>query len=71
MIARLDNLREHSVVFKHLTGLAAAVFDELAAQVVPAVEAAHRGGRSGRPRTGVTTGRSVAAGSWSSTGSAG
>jgi DDE superfamily endonuclease/Helix-turn-helix of DDE superfamily endonuclease len=42
MIARLDNLREHSVVFKHLAGLAAAVFDELAAQVVPAVEAAHR-----------------------------
>src|SRR4029450_11715995 len=42
MIARLDNLRKHSVVFKHLTGLTAAVFDELAAQVVPAVEAAHR-----------------------------
>jgi hypothetical protein len=42
MIARLDNLRKHPVVFKHLTGLTVAVFDELAAQVVPAVEAAHR-----------------------------
>jgi hypothetical protein len=42
MIARLDNLRKYPVVFSHLTGLAVAVFDELAAQVVPAVEAAHR-----------------------------
>jgi hypothetical protein len=42
MIARLDNLRKHPVVFRHLTGLTVAVFDELAAQVVPAVEAAHR-----------------------------
>lgn len=42
MIARLDHLRKHPAVFKHLTGLAVAVFDELAAQVVPAVEAAHR-----------------------------
>lgn len=42
MIARLDNLRKHAVVFQHLTGLAVAVFDELAAQVVPAVEAAHK-----------------------------
>jgi hypothetical protein len=42
MIARLDNLRKHPVVFKHLTGLTVAVFDELATQVVPAVEAAHR-----------------------------
>jgi hypothetical protein len=42
MIARLDNLRKSPVVFKHLTGLTVAVFDELAAQVVPAVEAAHR-----------------------------
>ncbi|HEY1190625.1 MAG TPA: transposase family protein [Gemmata sp.] len=42
MIARLDNLRKHPVVFQHLTGLSVAVFDELAAQVVPAVEAAHR-----------------------------
>ncbi|MBY0460254.1 MAG: hypothetical protein K2V38_23305 [Gemmataceae bacterium] len=29
---------EAPVVFKHLTGLTVAVFDELAAQVVPAVE---------------------------------
>src|SRR3954465_12021015 len=42
MIARLDNLRKHAVVFQHLTGLTVAAFDELAAQVVPAVEAAHR-----------------------------
>src|SRR5947209_7722567 len=42
MIARLDNLRKHPSVFGHLTGLTVAVFDELAAQVVPAVAAAHR-----------------------------
>src|SRR4051812_26882184 len=42
MIARLDNLRKQPVVFQHLTGLSVAVFDELAAHVVPAVEAAHR-----------------------------
>jgi hypothetical protein len=42
MIARLANLRTHPVVFKHLTGLTVAVFDELAAQVAPAVEGAHR-----------------------------
>jgi hypothetical protein len=42
MIARLANLRTHPVVFKHLTGLTVAVFDELAAQLAPAVEAAHR-----------------------------
>src|SRR4051794_10407331 len=42
MIARLAALRKHPIVFQHLTGLAVAVFDELAAQVVPAVEAAHR-----------------------------
>ena len=42
MIARLANLRAHPVVFKHLTGLTVAVFDELAAQVAPAVESAHR-----------------------------
>ncbi len=42
MIARLDNLRKQPVVFGHLTGLTVAVFDELAAEVVPAVEAAHR-----------------------------
>jgi hypothetical protein len=42
MIARLDNLRKQPVVFGHLTGVTVAVFDELATQVVPAVEAAHR-----------------------------
>lgn len=42
MIARLDNLREYPAVFKHLTGLVVAVFDELAAQVVPTIEAAHK-----------------------------
>ena len=42
MIARLDHLRQHPAVFRHLTGLTVAVFDELAAEVVPAVEAAHR-----------------------------
>lgn len=42
MIARLDNLRKHPAVFQHLTGLTVVVFDELAAEVVPVVEAAHR-----------------------------
>jgi hypothetical protein len=42
MIARLDNLRKRPGVFGHLTGLTVAAFDELAAEVVPAVEAAHR-----------------------------
>jgi DDE superfamily endonuclease/Helix-turn-helix of DDE superfamily endonuclease len=42
MIARLDHLRQHPAVFRHLTGVTPAVFDELAAEVVPAVEAAHR-----------------------------
>src|SRR5438874_13236989 len=42
MIARLDTLRQHPAVFGHLTGLTVAAFDELAAQVVPAVEDAHR-----------------------------
>jgi hypothetical protein len=42
MIARLANLRNHPAVFRHLTGLTVAVFDELAAGVVPAIEFAHR-----------------------------
>jgi hypothetical protein len=42
MIARLDNLRKHPSVFRHLTGLTVPAFDALAAEVVPAVEAAHR-----------------------------
>lgn len=52
MIARLDNLRKRPAVFRHLTGITVAVFDELAAAVVPAVEAAHREAldRPGRQR---------------------
>jgi hypothetical protein len=42
MIARLDNLRKQPAVFGHLTGLTVAAFDELATELVPAVEAAHR-----------------------------
>jgi hypothetical protein len=59
MIARLDHLRKHASVFKHLTGLVVEVFDELAAQVVPAIEAAHKKKleRPGRQRAigGATT----------------
>ena len=52
MIARLDHLRKHPAVFRHLTGIPVAVFDELAAGVVPAVESAHRArlDRPGRRR---------------------
>jgi hypothetical protein len=42
MIARLDNLRKHPTVFRHLTGLTVPAFDALVADVAPAVEAAHR-----------------------------
>ena len=42
MIARLDHLRTRPAVFAHLTGLTVRVFDDLAAEVVPLVEAAHR-----------------------------
>jgi hypothetical protein len=42
MIARLDHLRTRPAVFAHLTGLTIPVFDDLAAAVVPLVEAAHR-----------------------------
>lgn len=41
MIARFENLRKHPAVFRHLTGITVEVFDALAAEVVPAVEAAH------------------------------
>jgi hypothetical protein len=41
MIARLDNLRQHPAVFRHLTGITVEVFDALADVVVPAVKAAH------------------------------
>ena len=42
MIARLDHLRTHPAVFRHLTGQTVAAFDALAADVAPAAEAAHR-----------------------------
>lgn len=42
MIARLEHLRKRPVVFGHLTGLTVAAFDELAAEVVPAIDSAHR-----------------------------
>ena len=44
MIARLDHLRQQPAVFAHLTGLTVPVFDDLAATVVPRIEAAHRHG---------------------------
>src|SRR6476469_1331690 len=52
MIARLDSLKTHPSVFRHLTGLTVPAFDALAADVVPAVEAAHRAAldRPGRQR---------------------
>jgi DDE superfamily endonuclease len=52
MIARLANLRQHPAVFRHLTGLTVEVFDELAAEVVPAAESARRAAldRPGRRR---------------------
>ena len=42
MIARLDHLRTHPSVFRHLTGLTVAAFDQLAAELVPVLEQAHR-----------------------------
>jgi hypothetical protein len=42
MIARLDHLREHPAVFRHLTGLTVPAFQALAADVGPAIQAAHR-----------------------------
>lgn len=42
MIARLENLRAHRAVFRHLTGLPVRLFDELAVELVPAVEQARR-----------------------------
>lgn len=44
MIARLENLRKHPAVFRHLTGITVAVFDALAEVVVPAIEASHQKG---------------------------
>jgi len=42
MIARLANLRKYPTVFRHLTGITPAVFEAVAAVVVPAVEATRR-----------------------------
>ena len=42
MIARLDHLRTHPDVFRHLTGLSVTAFDALAAELVPVLDAAHR-----------------------------
>jgi hypothetical protein len=42
MIARLDRLRTRPAVFRHLTGVTVAVFDALAAEVVPAWHDAER-----------------------------
>ncbi|MBX9627797.1 MAG: transposase family protein, partial [Gemmataceae bacterium] len=52
MIARLTHRRKHPSVFRHLTGLTVPAFDALAADVAPAVEAAHRKtlGRPNRQR---------------------
>ncbi len=52
MIARLDHLRKHPAVFRHLTGLTVPTFEALAADVVPAVQATHRAAldRPGRRR---------------------
>jgi DDE superfamily endonuclease/Helix-turn-helix of DDE superfamily endonuclease len=52
MIARLDNLRRHPAVFRHLTGLTIGVFDDLAAELVPAFHADRRArlDRPGRRR---------------------
>lgn len=52
MIARLDHLRTHPSVFRHLTGLTVAAFDQLAAELVPVLERAHRAtlDRPGRQR---------------------
>jgi DDE superfamily endonuclease/Helix-turn-helix of DDE superfamily endonuclease len=52
MIARLEHLRRHPAVFRHLTGLAVALFDALAADLLPAWRAAEaaRLSRPGRRR---------------------
>jgi len=52
MLARLENLRQHPSVFRHLTGLTVALFDALAADVLPALALAdrRRRARPGRRR---------------------
>jgi hypothetical protein len=42
MIARFDHLRQHPTVFRHLTGLTVPAFQALAADIGPAIQAAHR-----------------------------
>jgi hypothetical protein len=42
MLARLEHLRRHPAVFRHLTGLTVALFDALAAAVLPALARAER-----------------------------
>ena len=42
MLARLENLRGHPAVFRHLTGLTVALFDALAADLAPAPAQAQR-----------------------------
>src|SRR5947209_9948113 len=42
MLARLENLRRHPAVFRHLTGLTVDLFDDLAADVLPALDHAER-----------------------------
>ena len=52
MIARLDRLRQHPAVFRSLTGLSVGVFDDLAVDVLPALDEAEfaRRPRSDRER---------------------
>jgi DDE superfamily endonuclease/Helix-turn-helix of DDE superfamily endonuclease len=54
MIARRDRLRQHPAVFRALTGLTVAAFDQLAADLTPGLAAAHRRAldRPGRQRAG-------------------
>jgi hypothetical protein len=42
MIARLEHLRGHPAVFRHLTGITINVFEALVADVSPSIEAGHR-----------------------------
>jgi len=52
MLARLENLRRHPTVFRHLTGLTVALFDALAADLAPALaeQERRRRDRPGRRR---------------------
>jgi hypothetical protein len=51
MIARLDRLRQHPAVFRSLTGVSVGVFDDLSADVLPALGEAEFGRRSRPGRT--------------------